>query len=185
MPPERQMRFRKDSLCASISIQAKNPCCFHVWTRLDEFGADNKIIEGTQVHISTYPIGNAEAARKFGVQQFAIMLRDGWSILFDSHAVANKKLVQSAVQGQPLLSNPTVVLAATAAASAAATAAANALRVSAAAHPPAQAARPGGGGPPRGGGVLSFFGGSRLRTLRRRRAPRSISSCGRAARRIM
>lgn len=114
MPAERQMRFRKDSLCASISIQAKVPCCFNVWTRLDELSPENKIKEGTQTHLPAFTIGNSEAACKFGVQQFAIMLRDGWQVLFDSHAVQSKKMLRMATMGPANHNNPNAVLAAAA-----------------------------------------------------------------------
>ena len=57
VPPERQLRFRKDPLCASLWIQSKSPSSYQAWTRIDEVGKDGKQIEGSQMNVPTVQVG--------------------------------------------------------------------------------------------------------------------------------
>ncbi|EKX54563.1 hypothetical protein GUITHDRAFT_100037 [Guillardia theta CCMP2712] len=84
-PAERQMRFKKDLQVSSIWLQAKAPSSYYVYMRMEDVTKEGKIVEGSQAQLPASYIGNSQSARRFGSQQYDIMVREGWQPLSDSH----------------------------------------------------------------------------------------------------
>lgn len=69
MPPERQMRFRKDNQIVTIAIESKGASTYQLRSWLHEFGADGKPVDNnSQVQMPPQMVGNSAQARLFGGQ---------------------------------------------------------------------------------------------------------------------
>ena len=68
MPPERQMRFRKDDQVVTIAIEKKDASTYQLRSWLHEIGQDGKAVEHSQVVMMPQVVGNSSQARLFGGQ---------------------------------------------------------------------------------------------------------------------
>lgn len=68
MPPERQMRFRKDNQVVTIAIEKKDASTYQLRSWLHEYGPDGKALENSQVSMMSQIVGNSSQARLFGGQ---------------------------------------------------------------------------------------------------------------------
>mmetsp|Transcript_14487 Transcript_14487/g.49474 ORF Transcript_14487/g.49474 Transcript_14487/m.49474 type:complete len:873 (-) Transcript_14487:601-3219(-) len=91
LPPERQMRFKKNRQLATIWIQLRAASSYHVMMRIDDIGPDGKAVEGSQAVVHPLIIGNGRLAQLYGSQQVMIMQREGWTCTFDSHQILAKR----------------------------------------------------------------------------------------------
>lgn len=90
MPPERQMRFRKDNQIVTIAIESKGASTYQLRSWLHEYGSDGKPLENAVVHMPPQMIGNSSQARLFGGQLvcyfvFLLVLLSCWYALVGIH----------------------------------------------------------------------------------------------------
>jgi len=78
MPPERQMRFRKENQIVTIAIENKGASTYQLRSWLHELGADGKPLDNAQVQMPAQIVGNSVQARLFGGQLVRNYLTFAW-----------------------------------------------------------------------------------------------------------